>query len=60
MEAKLARLKDLIARREEIDAELGQLFGIEKKERKPQACSKCGSTEHTARNCDSKLPVVAI
>jgi hypothetical protein len=60
LEQKLTRLKDLIAKRDEIDAELGQMLGIEKKERKPQACSKCGSTEHTARNCESKLPAVAI
>jgi hypothetical protein len=45
MEAKLARLKDLITQREAIDTELGQMLGVEKKERKPQACSKCGSAE---------------
>jgi hypothetical protein len=60
LEQKLTRLKDLIAKRDDIDAELGQMLGIEKKERKPQACSKCGSTEHTARNCENKLPAVAI
>jgi len=49
MEAKLARLKELITKREEIDAELAQMLGVDKKERKPLSCSKCGEGGHTAR-----------
>jgi hypothetical protein len=51
VEAKLARLKELINQREAIDSELGQILGIEKKERKAQVCSKCGQEGHSARTC---------
>jgi hypothetical protein len=34
-----------------MDAELEKMLGIERKERKPQACSECGSESHTARTC---------
>ncbi len=56
MEAKLARLKDLIAKRDEIDGELCLLLGVEKKERKPLSCSKCGEQGHTARTCQKDTP----
>jgi len=47
------RIKELIAQREKIDADLLKVVteGVKLKERKPASCSKCGSTEHTARNC---------
>ena len=52
-DATLARIKDLIAQREDIDNQLRSLFsGEAPKTRKPQQCSKCGSTSHNARNCD--------
>jgi len=48
---KIARAKDLIAKREEIDAELAQLLGGAMKHRKQQACSVCGEAGHSARTC---------
>jgi len=50
LDAKIARVKALIAQREEIDAELAQLLAGTL-ERKPKKCSKCGGDGHTARNC---------
>lgn len=52
MEETILRVKSLIAKREEIDAELAAIFGgTAPKNRKPQACSRCGSHEHTIRTC---------
>lgn len=57
MEAKLQRIKELIETKERVDAELEEMLGgTVKKERKPLTCSTCGSSEHTARKCDQKLP----
>jgi len=50
LDAKIARVKALIAQREEIDAELAQLLAGTL-ERKPKKCTKCGREGHTARNC---------
>jgi hypothetical protein len=50
-------LKDLIEKREDIDAQIVAAVGkvVErKKDRKPQTCSKCGSEEHSARTCPTK------
>lgn len=53
----LARIKDLIAKREAIDAELQTLLGgAASPKRKPQSCSLCQSSEHTARTCPNKPP----
>ena len=50
------RIKQLIAQREAIDTELAAIVnGAVKRERRPAQCSKCGSTEHTARNCDASI-----
>ena len=46
----IERLKLLIEKREAIDAEIIEAVAG-KKERKSAQCSKCGSNEHTARNC---------
>jgi hypothetical protein len=51
LDERITRVKELVSKREEIDAELRQLFGIEEKARKPQQCSKCGEPGHTARTC---------
>ena len=49
------RIKVLIAQREAIDIELVTLVtGGAAKARKPPQCSKCGSNDHTARNCDQQ------
>ena len=50
---QIARVKDLIVKREEIDAELSAIFGITLKVRKPQRCSVCGEEGHSARTCRS-------
>ena len=39
IDAQIARVKELIAKREEIDAELSSMLGIEPKAKKPQRCS---------------------
>jgi len=52
LDERIAFAKELIAKREEIDRQLGDLFGgatsIPKLTR---FCSKCGQTGHTARTC---------
>jgi hypothetical protein len=60
MEIDIERAKELIAQREEIDAELAALFTGDKKKRSPQKCSTCDKEGHTARNCPNKMPAVGI
>jgi hypothetical protein len=48
---RIARVKDLIAKREEIDAELSTVLGITPRVRKMQRCSICNEEGHTARTC---------
>ena len=52
IEDRIALVKDLIRKREEIDQQLAELFGGAAP--KKQKCSICGSTEHTARSCPQK------
>ena len=54
IDSQIARVKDLIARREEIDAELADMFGIVPKARKIKRCSTCNEEGHTARTCPQK------
>jgi hypothetical protein len=49
----IEKLKALIARREQIDAEIREAVG-EKKERASKKCSICQSEEHTARTCPQR------
>jgi len=51
IDAKISRVKDLIAKREKIDEELALLLGISAGSRKPQKCTSCGEEGHTARTC---------
>jgi len=51
IDARISRVKDLIAKREEIDVELASLFGITIGSRKLQKCTNCGEAGHTARTC---------
>jgi hypothetical protein len=54
IETQIARVKELIGKREEIDAELSAIFGIEPKSRKPQRCSFCNGEGHSARTCPQR------
>ena len=51
IDTQIARVKDLIARREDIDAELSAALGVTTKARKPQHCSNCNEEGHSARTC---------
>jgi hypothetical protein len=50
---RIARVKDLILKREEIDTELAGLFSITVKAKKTIRCSKCGDEGHNAKTCTS-------
>jgi hypothetical protein len=54
IDTQIARVKDLITRREEIDAELAGILGIVPKPRKLMRCSICSEEGHTARTCPQK------
>lgn len=51
IDSQIERLKDLIAKREEIDAELSVMLGITPRTRKVQRCSVCHEEGHSARTC---------
>ncbi len=61
MDAKIARAKELIAKREEVDAELRELLGGAVRERRSPKCSICGEPGHRASTCPTKQaePVTA-
>jgi hypothetical protein len=48
---KIARVKELITKREEIDAELAALLAGVVPSRKATHCSACGQAGHTAKTC---------
>lgn len=54
IDTKIARVKELISKREELDAELDELFGGCLKERRTPKCSNCGEAGHRASKCPSK------
>ena len=54
IDAQIARVKDLIAKREEIDAELSAMLGVVPKGKKSQRCSICNEEGHSARTCPQK------
>lgn len=52
MDAKLARIKELIEQKTAIDSELESLIaGTPLIVRKPKVCRTCGQAGHTARTC---------
>jgi hypothetical protein len=44
------KLRELLDKRDQIDADIVALI-VTGSTRKPQKCSRCGSTEHNARAC---------
>ena len=54
IDTKISRVKELIAKREEIDAELGELLGGTVRERRSPKCSNCGEPGHRVSTCPSK------
>jgi hypothetical protein len=54
IDTQIARVKELITKREEIDAELSTMLGVVPKGRKSQRCSVCNEEGHTARTCPQK------
>ena len=55
IDTKIARVKELIARREQLDAELGELLGGTMRERRTSRCSVCGEAGHKASTCPAKV-----
>jgi zinc knuckle protein len=55
IDGKIARVKELIAKREDIDAELSELLGATAaREKRSPKCSICGEPGHRARTCPKK------
>ena len=54
LDTKIVRVKELIAKREQLDAELNELLGGAVRERRTQRCSNCGEAGHRASTCPSK------
>jgi hypothetical protein len=51
---RIATAKSLIARREEIDAQLAALFRGQTPQKRQQKCSRCGEVGHRADTCPQK------
>ncbi|MBR0960897.1 hypothetical protein [Bradyrhizobium japonicum] len=54
IDTQITRVKDLIAKREAIDAELSSLLGVTPRVRKTLRCSICNEEGHTARSCEKR------
>ena len=50
---KITHVKDLIRRREDIDAELASILGVVTKAKKTMRCSRCGEEGHNSKTCSS-------
>jgi hypothetical protein len=51
IDERITIAKDLIAKREEIDRQLADLFGGAVPTKKTRACKVCGEAGHDARSC---------
>ena len=58
IDERIVRVKELIQKREEIDAELAGLFGLSPRVKKTARCTKCGGEGHNAKTCDAPQPQV--
>lgn len=54
LDGKIARVKELIAKREELDSELNELLGGAARERRVPKCSICNEPGHRANGCPTK------
>jgi Zinc knuckle len=54
IDTQIPRVKELSAKREEIDAELSAILGVVQKGKKSQRCSICNEEGHSARTCPQK------
>ena len=52
MDIDTTRIRDLLAKRDQIDVELAAMFGGSQK--KPIKCGQCGEEGHTARTCPKR------
>ncbi len=55
MDIDTSRVRELLNKRDEIDAELTSIF-TSSRERKAQKCSVCQQEGHSARTCPNKTP----
>jgi len=51
---RIATVKSLIAKREEIDEQLAALFRGQTPQKRTQKCSRCGEVGHRADTCPDK------
>ena len=51
IDSKIALAKELIARREDIDRQLAELFGDALPTKRARTCKLCGASDHDARSC---------
>jgi hypothetical protein len=58
IDERIARVKDLIQKRKEIDAELAGLFSLSPRVKKTARCAKCGEEGHNAKTCTAAEPQV--
>ena len=58
IDERIARVKELIQKREDIDAELEGIFGLAPRAKKTARCSKCGAEGHNAKSCTAAEPQV--
>ena len=56
IDERIVRVKELIQKREEIDAELEGIFGLAARSKKTARCSKCGGEGHNAKTCTAPEP----